>query len=202
MSHSVATYTGRLVSLENPGIDDIDEIDIAHHLANINRYNGATRDGKTWSVAAHSLLVAFLAADPEVYPYALLHDAHEAYCQDIVSPLRKYVEHIVGYDVFHAISDPFDEMIAEYFGIEFPWPAGVKEAVKLADMKAYAIEKKLFLNPTPEWPVKLPEIQDAIPMEIIALAGRPELARDWFLNALMDLRERHAPRMDMVGLAG
>lgn len=52
-------------------------------LAKINRYNGRTHE--PWSVAAHSVLVETLCP-PQLKPWALLHDAHEAFIGDIVTP--------------------------------------------------------------------------------------------------------------------
>lgn len=56
---------------------------IASTLAKVNRFNGRT--AAPWSVAAHSVLVAHLVP-PELQPWALLHDAHEAFIGDITGP--------------------------------------------------------------------------------------------------------------------
>ncbi len=191
MNFTVATVTGRLVALDAPTIDDINEIDIANNLSQINRYNGATRPECSWSVAAHSILAAYLAKDPDVYPYALVHDAHEAWCCDLISPLKKYLEHLVGRDVVKPMTDRFDKLISEYFGLQWPWPEHIARAVKRADMLSYSLEKKLFLAPTPEWSFQLPVPPEDVPGDILALAGRPDEAREWLLGALQDLRLRH-----------
>lgn len=64
--------------------------EIAHALAQINRFNGHAR--RPYSVAEHSLLVAAIAAadgaTPEQQLAALLHDAHEAYTGDLSSPAK------------------------------------------------------------------------------------------------------------------
>ena len=78
-----ATAAGRPVALK----------DIAHQLALINRFHGATN--RPYSVAEHSLLVAEIArragATPIVQLAALMHDAHEAYCNDLASPVKAAV---------------------------------------------------------------------------------------------------------------
>ncbi len=73
---------------------DVHIADIAHHLAQINRYTGACR--RPYSVAEHSLLVVDLLEhqgchSPSVLMAALLHDAHEAYTTDLSSPMKQLV---------------------------------------------------------------------------------------------------------------
>lgn len=64
--------------------------DIAHQLAMLNRFHGAT--SRPYSVAEHSLLVSYIAAyndEPaDVQLAALLHDAHEAFTNDLASPAK------------------------------------------------------------------------------------------------------------------
>jgi hypothetical protein len=68
--------------------------DIAHHLAIINRFTGAT--SRPYSVAEHSLLCADIAArigvSPIVQMAALMHDAHEAYVSDLSSPAKTAID--------------------------------------------------------------------------------------------------------------
>jgi hypothetical protein len=71
--------------------DEFDIHDIAHHLSLINRYNGATR--RPYSVAEHCIILASFAEFHRNLPSAaclnyLMHDAAEAYCQDIVGPFQ------------------------------------------------------------------------------------------------------------------
>ena len=72
----------------------IDIGNIAHQLALINRFHGATT--RPYSVAEHSLLVAEIArragATPVVQLAALLHDAHECFTQDLASPAKQAVD--------------------------------------------------------------------------------------------------------------
>lgn len=39
----IRTFTGKMIDLENPKVEQIDIRDIAHALAQINRYTGHTR---------------------------------------------------------------------------------------------------------------------------------------------------------------
>lgn len=78
--YEMMTYTGKLFDpLLLEGTCCIE--DIAHHLALINRYNGATR--VPYSVAEHCVRLsgAELPGDPLAM---LLHDAAEAYVGDII----------------------------------------------------------------------------------------------------------------------
>lgn len=66
--------------------DDISLDFIAEGLCNMVRWAGHA--GNTYSVAAHSLIVAHICP-PEFKLHALLHDAAEAYIGDIPAPLKK-----------------------------------------------------------------------------------------------------------------
>lgn len=87
----VQTWTGRKIY---PAADEPGELvieDIAHHLSLINRYNGAT--SRAYSVAEHCCLLEKWAmierpSDLIFRINLLLHDAAEAYLQDITGPLR------------------------------------------------------------------------------------------------------------------
>ena len=94
----IQTFSGRLINLYDPQPDDIDLIDIAHHLSHICRFGGATR--VFYSVAEHSVHVAQLVPD-SLRAAALLHDASEAYIGDLRTPLKQtlpsyqYVEQLI-----------------------------------------------------------------------------------------------------------
>lgn len=87
----VQTWTGRKIY---PAADEPGELvmeDIAHHLSLINRYNGATIRG--YSVAEHCCLLEkwaqiYFPSELVFRLNLLLHDAAEAYLQDITGPLR------------------------------------------------------------------------------------------------------------------
>lgn len=84
MRHTILTYTGQAVQLDDPQVESIRIEDIAHALSQINRYTGHTKT--PYSVAQHSLLMSCLdICDPLV---ALLHDAAEAYIGDVATPLK------------------------------------------------------------------------------------------------------------------
>lgn len=85
---------GRFWALD-PRPEDVDFDDIAHALAHICRYGGHAN--RFYSVAEHSVSMAayfHTRGRVDLARWALLHDAAEAYCGDIVRPMKRS---IVGY---------------------------------------------------------------------------------------------------------
>src|SRR5262245_34907674 len=117
------TYTGRLVDLTNLSPDDIDIRDIAHALANANRWMGHSRF--PFSVAQHSVMVSMLC--PLNRLWGLLHDASEAYCSDLARPI-KYTQDLLGY---RSLESRIMRAVCTRFGLESDEP----EAVRLADLR-------------------------------------------------------------------
>jgi hypothetical protein len=87
--HFIQTYTGINYYPVDPRPLDVDILDIAHSLSMLCRYTGHCRF--FYSVAEHSLLVADRVEHlgPEVEFEALMHDAAEAYVNDISRPLKQ-----------------------------------------------------------------------------------------------------------------
>lgn len=103
----MVTASGKEINLFNPDPDQISIHDIAGSLAKICRFGGNIME--YYSVAQHSCLVAWLAG-PELSRAALMHDAAEAYCGDIIRPLKamlgaKYAE--IEENILRAIFDRF-----------------------------------------------------------------------------------------------
>jgi hypothetical protein len=85
------TFSGRRLDLLEPDPATVRLEDVAHHLARVNRYNGATRP--TISVAEHCCVLAdyahvFRGFPAEAGMLALVHDGHEAYTGDFIKPLK------------------------------------------------------------------------------------------------------------------
>lgn len=83
--HKVITSSGRWIDLADIKLDDVQVIDIARSLTNMCRFNGHLR--QPYSVAAHSLAVMQISPKG-LKPFALIHDAAEAYISDIIRPLK------------------------------------------------------------------------------------------------------------------
>lgn len=111
----IMTYSGRQFYPLSPRIEDISILDIAHALSNICRFTGHVRE--FYSVGEHSLRAAQQA--PQYLKLAvLLHDASEAYLNDLSRPV-KHSAALVGY---RAAEKHLQDMIGLKFGVEFTDP--------------------------------------------------------------------------------
>lgn len=100
------TVSGKQFHLLDPQPEEIDEADIAHALGNLCRYGGHT--SRFYSVAEHCWIMSQAVA-PENALAALLHDATEAYVQDVVHPLKRLLTNYAEIEriVWLAITDRF-----------------------------------------------------------------------------------------------
>lgn len=137
---SIMTIGGRLFWPLDPRPEEIVIEDIAHHLAIVNRWNGATFFPV--SVAQHSVLVS-LCCPPEFALRGLLHDASEAYLNDMTRPV-KYQDDMAGY---RRIEHRLQRVIYERFGLSGDEPLAVKAADDLV-LAAEAIQVRP--EPLPE----------------------------------------------------
>ena len=129
------TATGRKVYPAALEPQDIQIEDLAAHLAKICRFTGACRI--MWSVAEHSMLVADILAaryprDHQLQLCGLLHDAPEAYLQDLATPVKAQL------DVYAAMERAAWWAVAERFGLPMQQPNEVKHA----DLIALATERR------------------------------------------------------------
>jgi len=141
MDASVETHSGRMVHFLSPQVDQIAFADIAWALSRASRYNGHTQGEHPYSVAQHSVWVAFVTqhyfdADKATTLQALFHDAHEAYTGDMATPLKS----IPG--VFENIK-PIEHRLqcAIHAALDIPEPTGADLiTIKQADQFALAVE--------------------------------------------------------------
>lgn len=149
--------------------DDIVLTDIAHVLARICRYGGKVAGFV--SVAEHSIIVADLidaeGHDLEVVKCGLMHDAVEAYLTDMPRPIKYRPEMAP----FRAAEARADKIIADRFGL--PWP--FHPAVKEADTMAFELE--------------VGSITDAgsVPLRKRTLADAPDI--DLIVNQFLDMAD-------------
>lgn len=87
MSAIIRTYSINMLDVKNPDPALITIEDIAHSLSIIPRFTGHT--AFPYTVAQHSLWCAKLIAEPELKLDALMHDAPEAYLNDLATPIKK-----------------------------------------------------------------------------------------------------------------
>ncbi len=132
----IQTYTGKAFDLLAPTTDMVCIEDIAHHLALINRFTGATR--VPYSVAQHSVMASTLVPS-ELMLTALLHDAAEAYCTDISRPMKEAMRATPGgYDAYAQITERVERVIGDKYGVEL---VHLDPVVKHADMSMLGAER-------------------------------------------------------------
>lgn len=177
----VRTYTGRNLDLLDPDPKEIDIQDIAHHLAKLDRYNGAGH--YSYSVGQHSLLVA--DALPKEYKLqGLLHDATEAYLGDVVSPLKKLLPD------YRKIEQNVMNAVCKRFEITFPRP----NIIKRADQAVMAAE----MHQVVKWP-DLPKKQ-GLPEPPKGIEIRPmdwKEVRQTFIERFKALRKEQELNLEM-----
>lgn len=135
----IQTLKGGRYHLTNPSDEEISYRDIAHALSQLCRFSGQVEH--FYSVAQHCVLVseqvpARLAMD------GLLHDASEAYCGDLTSPM-KYALEQMGDQGFATIEELAHRAISRKFGTSWPHDPLVKEA----DLRALATEARDLMSP-------------------------------------------------------
>lgn len=123
----IQTLSGKQFDYLSATIDDIDIEDIAVALSNICRFSGHLPE--FYSVAQHSVLCSQLVS-PEFAFEALMHDAAEAYCQDIPAPLKALLPD------YREIEKRTDQLIRFKFGL----PLEEASVVKYADLTMLATE--------------------------------------------------------------
>lgn len=165
------TFTGRQFFVLDPQPEDIDIRDIAHALSMQCRYAGHT--SKFYSVAEHSLLISAVLP-PELALVGLLHDAAEAYIQDIIRPLKLELPNYR--DVEHRL----EAVLFAKFGIPYPLPPEIKDA----DRRIVVDEQRQVMWPPPaEWHF----IDDIAPLGVTLLGLDPARAEQRFLLVYEEL---------------
>jgi hypothetical protein len=132
----IRTFTGKYVDPMDLKPEDIDIEDIAHHLACVNRYTGASPF--PMSVAQHSVWVSENVGDDlDLQLAGLLHDAPEAYINDLASPMKHKIPMYVEADVRASA------VVFAVFGL----PIELLAMTKPADDKAFRTEVASFWKP-------------------------------------------------------
>lgn len=170
----IQTLSGKQFDYINSTIDDIDVEDIAGALSNICRFAGHLPE--FYSVAQHSVLCSQIVS-PEFAFEALMHDAAEAYCQDIPAPLKALLPD------YRQLEKRTDQLIRLKFGL----PLEESSVVKYADLTMLATERRdLDIDDSIPW-VMLEGIPPIDLFEINPL--RPGQAFGLFINRFNELME-------------
>lgn len=142
----IVMFSGRLVDPLDLKAEDLSVLDIAHHLSNMCRFSGATR--KFYSVAEHSVRVTrwvrAQSGSIEEQRWALLHDASEAYLQDLPTPLKKDPK--FGRS-FRVEERRVESAVAKAFELDGKIPA----LVHLGDKAVFGAEVRDLMPPSPQW---------------------------------------------------
>lgn len=165
-------HDGSAFFVLTPRPEDIDIQHIAQALAKTCRFNGQTKDHKTFaSIAQHSVNVSL--HKPHLYPKEkLLHDGDEGYAPDMLRPLKMLMPE------YALIGERLQKAIFERFHLTWPMPVEVMES----DNVLLATEKRDFLAPSQyEW-ANLP---DPLPEQLEPMS--PEVSYHYFLDRFEEL---------------
>ncbi|ARZ01351.1 hypothetical protein [Yersinia ruckeri] len=137
----ITTFSGHHFDYSNPAVESICIEDIAQALSHECRFAGHLPN--FYSVAQHSVLMSQIIG-AEFALEALLHDASEAYCKDIPSPLKRLLPD------YQAVERQIDWVIREKFGL----PDGMGFAVHYCDLVMLATERRdLDIDDGKVWPM-------------------------------------------------
>lgn len=165
------TFSGVVYYPTSPKVENVRIVDIAHHLSMLCRYTGACR--RYYSVAEHSVHVSYCVPE-DMALLGLLHDATEAYVNDLSRPL-KHSPWLWGY---RAIERRNWLVIAEKFGLPRDLPREIHEA----DLAVLFAEQKELMLPLPQYQGWIGEPAD---VDIIGYA--PANAERLFMERFYEL---------------
>lgn len=137
----ISTFTGKHFDFINITMDDIYIEDIAQGLSNECRFAGQI--SQFYSVAQHSVYVSQIVP-PEYALEALLHDASEAYCKDLPSPLKALLPE------YKEIESRVQQIITNKWNL----PTSLSDVVHYADLTMLATERRdLEVDGDNFWPI-------------------------------------------------
>ncbi|MEW0106442.1 5'-deoxynucleotidase [Escherichia coli] len=170
----IKTFSGKHFYYDRINKDDIVINDIAVSFSNICRFAGHL--SHFYSVAQHAVLCSQLV--PQEFAFeALMHDATEAYCQDIPAPLKRLLPD------YKRMEEKIDAVIREKYEL----PPVMSTPVKYADLIMLATERRdLGLDDGSLWPV-LEGIPATEMFKVIPLA--PGHAYGMFMERFNELSE-------------
>ncbi|MEP9089816.1 HD family hydrolase [Enterobacter cloacae] len=173
----IQTLSGKKFDYLNSTADDVEIEDIATALSHICRFSGHLPE--FYSVAQHSVLCS-LIVPPEFAFEALMHDAAEAYCQDIPAPLKALLPD------YRRIEERVEQLIR----VKFSTTPDMSAVVKYADLVMLATERRdLDIDDGSLWPC-LEGIPASDIIQIVPL--RPGQAYGLFINRFNELTESRA----------
>ena len=143
MSQFITTFTGKKFYFDHIDPDQICIADIAHALSMLCRFTGHVH--QFYSVAQHSLLVdQQINGPPHLHLAALLHDAAEAYVNDLATPLKRYLSPVGRFNLYEELHDRILQAVYQKFGVFVD--GGDCFSIKRVDAEACVFEAEAFLG--------------------------------------------------------
>jgi uncharacterized protein len=167
--------TGTKIDLANPSLESVSIVDIASSLSKICRFTGHSTD--FYSVAQHSVLASHICRGYEAQFAVLMHDAHEAFCGDVSSPLKAMLTD------YQAIEKRLQKLVQDRFNIGHE----NDDLVRVCDLKMLATEKRdLLANSHTFWEV----LKNVEPLSLRIIPWDHALAKKMFLRRFNELNEQ------------
>lgn len=116
-TYALGTYSGRIMDVRAPKVEDLSIEDIAHSLSLQCRFGGHCKE--FYSVAQHCVEVSKRVPEKDAL-WGLLHDASEAYLCDLPRPVKKLFPKYKEYE------NSLLGLVSERFGLSKKCPASVK----------------------------------------------------------------------------
>ena len=160
------TYTGRVISVQNPDPKELSSSDIIHSLSLSCRFNGHC--SRLYTVGDHTLNGDFIiqkmyGAFTPLRKSWFIHDFTEAYVGDVIRPVKRHLPE------FKDIEKVFHNALVKAFELEEFDEEGVHHIDNYTVMweKEYLLPKDVYWPGMPdiEW-LKLPELPTRIPQEV------------------------------------
>ena len=180
---AVAVYSQKRLDLSRFWYDDVNIKDISHALSLTCRYNGHCT--YHYSVAqhcvyVHNMLKYYERVNDEICHTGLLHDASEAYLQDIIRGCKRQMP------CYLNIEGTIQNIIYERYGIYNH--AASHDVVKLWDNRVLRSEVQALF---PRWEALFPRITEVEPAYVTIEPWTPAYAEERFLGlAQYYFRER------------
>jgi len=185
---TMTLYSGREVDIFNLRPNDIDIEDIAHALANICRYGGHCLFH--YSVALHSVLCSYEEGTIIEQLEFLLHDASEAFVNDLVRPIKHRPE----FEHYRLEEDKIQEIIFNKFKLSYPLSDRVHEVdnqILRRELKDVVITQEEINKKSSELSVSLRDARKFLREEKTISCSIPKIspedAEELFLNRFYEL---------------
>jgi hypothetical protein len=172
MKPEILLSNGQYFNFKNPDPEVVTVEVIAAALSKICRFTGHV--SRFYSVAEHCVRASYLVPDEDRLE-ALMHDAAEAFVVDLPTPLKRMLPD------YMAIDHEVEQVVAERFGLRWPWPASVKHA----DLVMLATEARDLLPRHEPWE-HVANITPE-PINLASFSGRPETWEKRYLARYAEL---------------